>query len=329
MGTKKILVIGGAGFIGHHVVRELAEKGHVVSVYDSFATYFPETKLAYQQNLQYRLAELRDKAHIVRGDLKDTALLRQTISECAPDIVIHLANIPVSSASNRFAAEAIRVNLVGTADVIEAIRHAGIQPRLLYSSSSYTYGHFQYEPVDEKHPLMPIDTYGATKVASEALIQGMGKRFGIPFTIIRPSAVYGPTGSNGAVSQLFVENALSGKPIILNNGGATRLDFTYVKDTAHGFVLAALSPKAENEIFNITRGEARSLKDLAAIIKRHIPDAEVVEKDFEEYIPKRGSLDINKARTVLGYEPNYSLEDGIAEHIDFVRTHAHDKKEKK
>jgi len=317
----RIFVTGGAGFIGHNVVKELHVLGHEVAVYDSFATYFPETKNEYLNNLQIRLEEIRDKATIIRGEVNNFDLLLKSVKEFKPEVIIHLANIPVSVASNRFSKEAVQINLNGTVNIIDVVRSVDCVKRLVYASSSYVYGDFQYEPVDENHPFSPIDTYGATKAASEFLIRGIGKRFNLEYVIVRPSAVYGPTGSNGAVSQMFVENAVLGKPLKLHNGGAARVDFTFVKDTAHGFVLAATVPAAANQIFNITRGEGRSLKEYAEILKKYVPDLKVEEAPQLEPVPKRGSLDISKARKILGYEPKYSLEDGIKEYYEFVSKH--------
>jgi len=316
---KKIFIAGGAGFIGHNIIKELASLGHEVAIYDSFATYFPETREAYLKNLQIRLAQIKDKTLVIRGDMRDADFLLKSIKDFRPEIIIHLANIPVASASNRFSREAMQINLDGTVNVLDAIRSVDFVKRLVYASSSYIYGDFQHEPADEKHPLSPIEVYGATKAASEFLIRGIGKRFGIEYTIIRPSAVYGPTGSNGAVSQLFIEGAILGKPLKLQNGGQSRIDFTFVTDTAHGFVLAALSPKAANETFNITRGEGRSLKEFTEIIKKHIPDLRIIEEPQTEVIPNRGSLDISKARSILGYEPKYSLEEGVKVYLEFVK----------
>src|SRR3989344_2767410 len=317
----KILVTGGAGFIGHNVVAMLHELGHEVIVYDSFANYFPEARDTYLKNLQLRLAQIRDKAKIVRGDTKDAWLLTQTILETRPDVVIHLAAIPVANASNRFSNEALQVNLLGTTNVIDAVRSCDSVARLVYASSSYVYGHFKYEPADEEHPLSPIDVYGATKLSGENLVQGIGKRFGMGYVIVRPSAVYGPTGSNGAVSQLFIESALTGWPLKLHNGGAMRVDFTYVEDIARGFVLATTVSEAAGHVFNITRGEGRSLKEFADILANHVPNIQIEEQPLSEPVPNRGSLSIEKARKILGYEPKYSLEDGIAEYVDFVKAH--------
>ena len=147
------------------------------------------------------------------------------------------------------------------------------------------------------------------------------KQYGIKYTIIRPSAVYGPTDVNRRVTQIFIENALKGKPLVLHNGGTSKLDFSYVEDVAEGFVLALKSSKAENETFNITMGEGRSLKELANIIKSNIPLAKIEYKEApkEEKRPERGALDIAKARKLLGYTPKYSLEEGMKKYIDFVK----------
>ena len=290
-------------------------------VYDSFANYFPESINEYLDNLRIKLEMIKDKAKIIRGEINNFDLLLKSIREFEPQIIIHLANIPVSTASNRFSKDALRVNLDGTVNVIDVMRSCPCVKRLVYASSSYVYGDFKYEPVDEDHSFSPIDTYGATKAASEFLIRGIGKRFGLEYVIVRPSAVYGPTGSNGAVSQLFVENAILGKPLKLHNGGSARLDFTYVKDTAHGVVLAALTPGSANQIFNITRGESRSLKEFTEILKEFVPNLDIEEAPQLEPIPKRGSLDISKARKILGYEPKYSLEEGIKEYYHFVKSH--------
>ena len=151
------------------------------------------------------------------------------------------------------------------------------------------------------------------------LIRAYGRRFNLEYIIIRPSAVYGPTDVNKRVSQIFVENALKGTVLKLEGGGESRLDFTYIEDVAMGFVLAMKSDKAKNETFNITRGEGRSLKEFTDILRTLIPalKAEVAPIDMKR--PQRGALDISKARKLLGYNPKYSLEEGLKIYVDFVR----------
>jgi nucleoside-diphosphate-sugar epimerase len=148
----------------------------------------------------------------------------------------------------------------------------------------------------------------------------LGQYFDIPFTIIRPSAVYGPTDMNRRVSQIFLEKAMMG--IKLNIQGADEaLDFTYVKDAAHGFVLAATHDNGIGEVFNITYGKAKTLLEFVMCLKRHFPDLQYRLTDRDDFRPKRGTLSVNKARRLIGYEPRYSLQDGIDEYVKFVKEH--------
>lgn len=318
MNKKRILVTGGTGFIGYNITRQLANLGHEVIVYDTFINFIGP-KGGYLDYLKYRLKKINKICTIIKGDIRDEKFFLKTLKKYKPQIIIQLAAVPISSASNKFVKDALEINLDGIVSIIRAIGSCDFIERIVYASSSFVYGHFQYTPVDEKHSTTPIDVYGATKIAGENLIKGFGTRFDIPYTIIRPSAVYGPTGANRAVSQILTEQAATGAILTLNNGGDTYLDFSFVEDTAQGFVLAALSDKAVNETFNITRGEARTIQEFADILKIHFPRLKTIEKEDEEKRPKRGALDITKARELLGYKPKYSLEQGIEKYVNFLK----------
>lgn len=315
----KVFIVGGAGFIGYFVTKQLLTRGDEVVVYDTYLNYVPPLQSHYPQYLSKRLEDLNDYVRFVRGDIRHRGLLEVTLKEVKPEVVIHLAAIPIASICNRFSEGAFQINLNGTVNLLEAIRNCDTVSRFVYASSSFVYGDFHYVPTDEQHPTSPIDIYGGTKLSGEVLTKAFGKKFGVGYTIIRPSAVYGPTDANRRVSQIFVENALQGKPLILHNGGTDKLDFTYVEDTALGFVLATAAPQAENETFNITRGEGRSLKEFAQILSDLIPGVSTVEQQPDEIRPQRGALDITKARNLLDYHPKYSLEEGLRKYVDFVR----------
>jgi nucleoside-diphosphate-sugar epimerase len=318
--NKKILIVGGAGFIGHFIAKELLEKGHRVFIYDNFSNYIPPEEGHYPFYLQRRLEDIKNFSELVRGDIRDKEFLTKTIKEIKPEVVINLVAIPLANASNVFFEDAIQINLNGHINLLGAMRVVDSVKRFIYTSSSFVYGHFKYDPADENHPTHPIDIYGGTKLSCEILTKSYSERFGVEYTIIRPSAVYGPTDSNRRVSQIFIENAIKGQPLILYNGGQDKVDFTYVSDAAHGFVLAALSPKAKNETFNITAGQARSAEEFAKILDKLIPGGvKTIIKPTDEKKPIRGSLDIKKARNLLGYEPKYSLEDGLKEYIEYIK----------
>ena len=315
----RVFITGGAGFIGYFISKELLSKGHEVIIYDAFINYVSPLESHYPHYLEMRLKDLEGKANIIRGDIRHRGFLVKALKETKPEIVMHLAAIPIASISNLFSEDTTQINLNGTITVLESIRVVDSIKRFIYASSSFIYGNFQYDPADEKHPANPIDLYGGTKLSGEILTQVFGKRFGIEYTIIRPSAVYGPTDCNRRVSQIFVENALKNKPIILEDGGKGRVDFTYVEDVAHGFVLAAFSDKAKNETFNITRGQARSAKEYAGVIKKYIPKLKTIIKRSDEIRPERGALDISKAKALLGYNPKCSIEEGIPKYIEFIK----------
>jgi UDP-glucose 4-epimerase len=308
-----IFVTGGLGFLGYHLCNELVGLGHKVTIFDKFVNYIEPEKSNYYFYLNKRLNVLKNITTIVRGDIKCRTSIRKAIRDADPDIVIHLAAIPLASFSKKYPEEMLETNLIGTVKVLEALEDTKVE-RFVYASSSFVYGDFKYEPCDEDHPTNPIDMYGTTKLAGEKFTKLYCKQFGISWVIVRPSAVYGPTDCNQRVSQIFLENKLRGLPVFLEEGGNGTLDFTYVKDTAMGFVLCAVHKDAPNRIFNITYGKARFIKTYANILGCQTLD---VQSDKER--PKRGTLDIRKARAILGYEPMYPLEKGLKEYEEYVK----------
>ena len=180
------------------------------------------------------------------------------------------------------------------------------------------YGDFDKDPMPENGRKEPKEIYGGMKLCGEILTKVFSQRYGIPYNIVRPSAVFGPTDNNRRVLQIFLEKAFRKKPILVTNPD-TRLDFTYVKDAAQGFLDIAFSG-AENEEFNLTRGNSTSLGEAAAAVKRHFPDLIVEERiKSDTYRPERGALDVSKARTLAGCKPKYDLESGLVEYIDYMR----------
>ncbi|MBI2027226.1 MAG: NAD-dependent epimerase/dehydratase family protein [Deltaproteobacteria bacterium] len=317
----KVFITGGAGLIGYYITKNLLSKGHEVIIYDAFLNYVSPFKSKYMSYLEYRLNDIKKDAKTIRGDIRHRGALIKALSDTQPNIVIHLAAIPIASASNEFSEDAIQINLNGTVTLLECLRVVKSVDRFLFSSSSFVYGDFAYEPADEEHKTCPIDVYGGTKLCGEVLTKAFGKKFGIGYTIIRPSAVYGPTDANRRVSQIFIESALLGQPLTLHNKGVEKVDFTYVEDVAEGFVLAAFSDKAKNETFNITRGQSRTIKDFAYVLGQYFPQIHFIEAPSDEERPQRGALDITKAGRLLDYYPKTSLEQGIPKYIEFLKEH--------
>ena len=178
------------------------------------------------------------------------------------------------------------------------------------------YGNFLEDSVKETHPTKPINVYGTMKLAGEVVTKGLCNSYEIKYIIIRPSAVYGPTDINRRVSQIFIENALQGEKLIVK-GVEERLDFSYVKDVAKGFVQATLSDCA-NDTFNLTGGDPKSLLEFAQKVKEHFSNVEIEVLERDKEAPKRGGLDITKAKREFNYSPEYNIEKGIQEYVEYL-----------
>ena len=200
-------------------------------------------------------------------------------------------------------------------NLLQSLKQHDALERYVYVSSSMVYGDFPPEPPDEDAPKRPKDPYGAIKLGGEALVQSFHRQFDLPFVIIRPSAVYGPLDSNMRVTGIFMLNAHLGKPLRVNDR-SEQLDFTYVEDTADGIVRACTRKEALTETFNITRGEGRTIDELAIEIQKQFPAIEIQYGAPPEHMqglvrPNRGALNIEKARRLLEFNPKVSLPEGI------------------
>jgi nucleoside-diphosphate-sugar epimerase len=232
--------------------------------------------------------------------------------------VVHLANLPLVAVAGRDPALAHHAIAGTTARVVAAVERHAPAARLTYVSSSMVYGDFTRDPQPERAPLAPLEPYGVSKLAAERLVRASRTRW----TIVRPSAVYGPGDGNGRFVQRLVEAAVQERPLRLTAALDTRLDFTAVTDLARGLAQAALSPVAEHETYNLTAGRARSLRDAIEAVRALGHDVEVHPSPAQGARPRRGTLDITFAREALGYEPRRTLEDGLAAYLDAARAMA-------
>ncbi len=255
-----------------------------------------------------------------RGDTRDKSHLRRVIMETRPDRILHLAALPIADLSNKHSEEALTSILEGAVNVLEVLRDVDFVDRFVYISSSMIYGDFDEIPAPEDHPKRPKDIYGGTKYAGEVMTETYSRRYGIPYSIVRPSAVYGPFDVNRRVSQIFVENALLGKPITLFGGGLQALDFSFVEDTADGIIKVMFHEEGLGNAFNITYGHGYTLREFADILKGHIPELEInIVEEEDVFRPKRGALSIEKAKKMVGYDPQVSLEEGIKRYLDVYK----------
>ena len=317
--SARICVTGGAGFIGSHVVRRLLGLGHEVLLYDSFLHYVHPLDRRHFANVESRLEGIAARTEVVRGSTRDLDLLTRTFQRFRPTHIVHLAAMPLAKLAQEHPEEALEAIVHGTMNTLRALRDIEGFTRLVYVSSSMIYGDFKQVPAPEDHPADPKDVYGALKLSGEITTRAFARRYGIEHAVVRPSAVYGPTDNNRRVLAAFLENALAGRTIEVN-GASTALDFTYVSDAADGIVLATLHPAGRNQTFNITNGHGRTLKEAAEIIAALVPGCRIRYGEADATAPVRGTLDIERARRLLGYEPKVSLEDGLKAYLAFLRT---------
>jgi nucleoside-diphosphate-sugar epimerase len=319
------LITGGMGFIGSYIAQCLIDRKSVdkIVLLDHYGRYVDSTREEFIDYRKYRIRNIKNDIIIERGEARYYFILDNILKKYKPKYIFHLAALPMAKIGNLNVQEAFEGTVLSTSILLEIIGKMANEnqyrpKKFVYASSSMVYGDFLYSPADEDHLTNPKDPYGTMKLAGENVTRGLSNYFGIKYSIIRPSAVYGPTDMNKRVSQIFIEKAIKNEKIVIE-GENEALDFTFVKDVAKGFVLAAENEAAESEVFNITHGKAHTLLEYVLILKRYFKNLqyEIVERD--SFRPKRGTLSIEKARNLLGYEPEYDLEKGIAEYYDFLK----------
>lgn len=312
----RVLVTGGAGFIGSQICRFLSNKGYEVFILDRMN----QEQLNIAKKL--RLSDIWDKIKIISGDICDFPLVYSILKENEINKIIHTAAITFIPTAVKNPSLTFKTNVEGSFNMLEASRLLDIE-KVLYISTASVYGDFQTPLADEKHPLEPKDIYGATKLAADRITLVYGKTYGMDTSIVRTTSVYGPGDLENRVVRVFIGNALTGKEICLQGGGLQRRDFSYVKDVARGISLALLSNKTNGEVVHIAGKKDYSIKDLSNIISKYVQNTKIIETPGRAVDTNKGKLDISKAKKLFNYEPEYDLEEGVKEYINwFVNVQA-------
>lgn len=299
---SRVLVTGGCGFIGSHLVGLLSSLGHQVVICD-------------RQPLPAWLADTPD-IHLHRGELVDLLAAGNVLNGI--ETVYHLAWAHIPESATQHPVADIQANLIPTIRLLQGCAEHGVRRFIFLSTGGAIYGPVRHLPVAESHPPRPISAYGVTKLAAEKYIDLYHHLHGLDYAILRPSVPYGPgqdpLGRQGAVS-VFIGNILCGQPITLwGDGDAIVRDFFHVSDLARAAVLAAGHPQPTG-IYNIGGGQPVSLSQLVALLRELAgPDYPVVIRQAppRSFDVPRLVLDITAARQTLGWRPQVALSEGLA-----------------
>ena len=317
---KTALITGGLGFVGSYISKDLINNKVVDKVIclDNFASYVDVTNPRYQDYRKFRFDGIMKKIIIERGDAKFYGVVSSIINKYKPNYIFHLASLPLAKIDNLNVEEAFESSVTATSNIIEicsSIKNYNLE-RFIYTSSSMVYGNFQKNVVNEETNCNPIEIYGTAKLSGEKATQGLSNYYGIPWTIIRPSAVFGPTDMNNRVSQLIVDKALRNEEIDIY-GEEEKLDFTYVKNLSLGFVKTAIHKNGINQIFNITNGKAHTILEFVKEVEKYVPDIKYKLHERDKSRPVRGTLSNKKIKDHIKFKPPYTFEQGIKEYVEY------------
>ena len=266
-----------------------------------------------QSELDYLMRERLKKInqlplHLYTRNICDRESVDDIFEIEQPDVVIHMASFPRQKVVNANPAWGASVMMEGLINVLESAKKHQVK-RVVYISSSMVYGDF-VDDVTEDAVCRPQGQYGIMKLAGEDLVKDYTRRGCFDHVILRPSAVYGPLDVEDRVVSKFMLTAMRGG-VLRVNGSSETLDFTYVDDAADGVVAAALVPAAANQTFNITKSHSVSLLQAAEMILKIVANGSIELRDKDADFPSRGALNIDRARAVLGYDPQVDVAEGF------------------
>ena len=309
---KKVLVTGAGGFIGSHLTERLVELGAKTR---AFVRYSSTGSWGWLDQ-----SPLKNDVEVVLGDIRDQDTVTHALADV--NIVFHLAALIAIPYSYQAPLSYVRTNVEGTLNVLQAAQRVGSEV-VVHTSTSEVYGTARTVPIDENHPLQGQSPYSASKIGADKIAESFHLSFGLPVVTVRPFNTFGPRQSARAVIPTIITQALKGSEIRLGNLEPTR-DLNFVADTVEGFIKAAETPKAVGETINLGSGREISIGDLAALIlklmNRDLPIAlEGTRVRPENSEVDRLLADSRKGQSILGWKPKYSLEEGLAATIEWIR----------
>ena len=313
--AESILVTGGAGFIGSHLVDRLLPEGHRITVLDNFNDFYdPAIKRA---NIRAHLDH--DGYNLVEGDICDSRAVDSCFEIGQFDQLIHLAAMAGVRPSIARPVLYQQVNLIGTMNLLEACRRYDVG-RLVFASSSSVYGNNEKVPFSETDPVdNPISPYASTKKSGELMAYTYHHLYGIHTVCLRFFTVYGPCQRPEMAIHLFTDRVFHGQPIHMFGNGTSRRDYTYIDDIVDG-IMSSRAREFDYEVFNLGRSDTVELTDLVQKIERNLgKKAEIVGEPDQPGDVDQTYADITKARTMLDYEPKVSIDQGLERFVDWYK----------
>jgi NAD dependent epimerase/dehydratase len=313
---KRVLVTGAAGFIGSHLCKTLVEMGASVT---AFIRYNGRGDWG---NLELLPSDIRSSLEVIAGNVEDPQLVDATVK--GKHVVFHLAALIGIPYSYVAPVSYVRTNVEGTLNVLEAARRWSTEC-IVHTSTSETYGTAIYEPINEQHPLQAQSPYSATKIAADKLCESYARSFNVPVATLRPFNTFGPRQSARAIIPCIISQALIEKRVRLGSLTPVR-DLTFVDDTVQGFLRIAACSRAVGEVVNVGNGAGITIGDLAnrilALLQLDVP----IEHDVQRVRPEKSEVfklicDNSRAKEWLGWTPQVSLDAGLTQVIEYIRTH--------
>ncbi|MBI1833730.1 MAG: GDP-mannose 4,6-dehydratase [Candidatus Andersenbacteria bacterium] len=310
----KILITGGAGFIGSFVAKALVEAGEEVVLLDNFDDFlYPAT---FKQARIEHLFKKEKRPQVVTGDILDGKLLGDVFTDGQFNAVLHFAALANPGRSMTEAGPYTLVNVNGTVNVLEAVSQHEV-PHLIVAGSSSVYDDTQTPFKEDSYPLRPHSPYGASKAAMETYVQLWHEMHGIPTTIFRFFSVYGPWGRPDMAPMIFTDSVMNEKKLELSTD--RQRDFTYIDDIVSGLMLG-LERTLEFEIINLGRGEPHPIEDFVQSIEKAAgKKAIVTSREAPAGEMRVTYADISKAKKLFGYAPKVSVDEGAAKLVDWYK----------
>ena len=309
----RILVLGGYGFIGSHICQKLKAQGHYIGIVDCYHQYYTFPNWEYQPVLSQRKEITQtDKEYI--GQIENLQFLEQTFEDFKPERVIHVATYPNAKMVRRNVADATNNMVTATAYILDlCVKHK--VDKIVYASSSMVYGDFNNQIPDENIVPKPNTVYGSYKRQGEIMCKIWHREYDLNYIIMRPSALYGTRDTITRVISQLLKSVLTTDKMTVQ-GPDNKLDFSNVLDVADYFSLATTN-EVVNETFNCTRGNGRKIIETAELIKENLGTGTIITKPHDAFYPNRDTLNSDKAKTMLNFNPNIDIEEGIPKYINW------------